>query len=90
MVGRTRAFLEHQAVVLVVGGSEFPYPIWVGVPEGSLLFPTIFLVFIDDLFQQLSQLAQCQNFADDMFISFNGDLECPIGHDLQCGQISGH
>ena len=68
MVAWTRAFLEHRTVVLRVNDSEFPYTIQAGVPQGSPLSPTLFLVFVDDLLHQLSRVVHCQAFADDMFI----------------------
>ena len=68
MVAWTRAFLEHRTVVLRVNDSEFPFPIRAGVPQGSPLSPTLFLVYVDDLLQQLSQTVHCQAFADDMLI----------------------
>ena len=68
MVAWTRAFLQHRTVVLMVNESEFSYPIRAGVPQGSPLSPTLFLVYVDDLLQQLSRVVHCQAFADDMFI----------------------
>ena len=68
MVAWTRAFLDNRIAVLIVNDSEFSYSIRAGVPQGSPLSPTLFLVFIDDLLQQLSLVVRCQAFADDMFI----------------------
>ena len=68
MVAWTRAFLQHRSVILRVNESEFSYPIHAGVPQGSPLSPTLFLVYVDDLLQQLSRVVHCQAFADDMFI----------------------
>ena len=68
MVAWTRAFLAHRIVVLRVNDSEFPFPIRASVPQGSPLSPTLFLVFVVDLLNQLSRVVHCQAFADDMFI----------------------
>ena len=38
------------------------------MPQGSPLSPTLFLVYVDDLLQQLSRTVHCQAFADDMLI----------------------
>ena len=38
------------------------------MPQGSPLSPTLFLVYVDDLLQQLARVVHCQAFADDMFI----------------------
>ena len=81
MVAWTRAFLAHRTVVLRVNDSEFPYPIRAAVPQGSPLSPTLFLVYVDDLLQQLARVVHCQAFADDMFIWDNVTTRgpCPPG-----------
>ena len=53
---------------LVVNDSVFPFDIHVGVPQGSPLSPTLFLVFVDDLLQDLEQLVRLQAFADDILL----------------------
>ena len=80
-VAWTRAFLQHRTVVLRVNESEFSYPIRVGVPQGSPLSPTLFLVYVDDLLQQLSQVVHFQAFANDMFIWDIATIRgsCPLG-----------
>ena len=52
----------------MVNESVFPFDIHVGVPQGSPLSPTLFLVFVDDLLQDLEQLVRLQAFADDILL----------------------
>ena len=59
LVAWIRGFLDHCTAVLVVNSVECPFPIRAGVPQGSPLSPTLFLIYIDDLLQQLSQVARC-------------------------------
>ena len=66
MVAWIRAFLAPRTAQLVVNESAYPFDISVGVPQGSPLSPTLFLVFVDDLLQDLEQIVRLQAFADDI------------------------
>ena len=68
LVAWIRAFLARRTAQLVVNESVFPFDIHVGVPQGSPLSPTLFLVFVDDLLQDLEQLVRLQAFADDILL----------------------
>ena len=56
LVAWIRAFLLDRQVQLVVNDSVFPYPIRVGVPQGSPLSPVLFILFIDDLLGALEPM----------------------------------
>lgn len=59
-----RNFLTDRKISVVVDGvSSDPHPINAGVPQGSVLSPTLFLMYINDLMGVTSNPIHC--FADD-------------------------
>lgn len=61
-------FLSGRTISVRVDGSlSNPLPISSGVPQGSVLSPVLFLLFINDLFS--STLLSAHSFADDTYLS---------------------
>ena len=71
-----RAFLGNRSQTVVLEGEESEsVPVTSGVPQGSVLGPIMFLVYINDLPEELS--SQVRLFADDtaVFLTVGGSEE---------------
>ena len=54
--------------MLVEGKALDPKPVLSGVPQGTVLGPLFFLVYINDILEGLSKGTKLKLFADDSFL----------------------
>ena len=60
-----QSFLSKRHQIVKINGQTSDWlPIWAGVPQGSILSPLLFLIYINDLPDGLESLAKL--FADDI------------------------
>jgi hypothetical protein len=60
-----RSFLTNRQQRVVVRGNYSPWtPVLSGVPQGTVLGPVLFIIYINDITRNLT--SQCKLFADDM------------------------
>ena len=64
-----KQFLEHRTQVVVVDGEQsVPAPVISGVPQGTVLGPILFIMYLNDLENVLTE-ARSSSFADDTRMS---------------------
>ena len=75
---------ERQHKVIIRGCTSNPKPINAGVPQGSVLGPLLFLIYVNDIADSLLSLTRL--FADDSSLFYSAtsidDIQGLINHDL--------
>lgn len=66
---------ERSQYVSVNGMSSNVLPIRSGVPQGSVLGPVLFIMFINDLFYSIGEYCSVYSYADDVQILINGEQD---------------
>ena len=73
IIGLISSFLSNRQLRVVLGGkSSQEYPVNVGVPQGSILVPTLFLLYINDLPDDV--ICDIAIYADDTTLYSRCDL----------------
>ena len=79
-----KSYLEERTMQVQIGGARSdPVSISQGVPQGSILGPTLFLVYINDLPSFMGKEADIVMFADDTTITVTGDCESTLSRNLE-------
>ena len=83
------SFLSNRSIsVRVDGASSEPFPISSGVPQGSVLSPTLFLLFINDLLQSTKN--PIHSYADDSTLHSSSSFNSPPSAQYRSTSRSDH
>ena len=88
------SFLSSRSIsVRVDGATSKPFPICSGVPQGAVLSPTLFLLFINDIF--LSTINPTHSYADDTTLHASSSFRSPpsaqarsLSRDTLCASLN--
>lgn len=70
-----RSYLQHRSqIVTVDDSSSDPLPVLAGVPQGSILGPFLFNMFVNDIVCSTNTPAKFINYADDTSIFLTGNV----------------
>jgi ribonuclease P/MRP protein subunit RPP40 len=80
------SFLSNRRQLVVLGATLSDWaPVTSGVPQGSVLGPLLFNIFVDDLDNVLHQDVKIKKFADDtkLYVTYNADASAQAALKLQ-------
>ena len=82
------SYLQNRKQRVIISSKSKPYyseweSIKQGVPQGSVLGPLLFLIYINDLPQTIKPLANPVLFADDTSMIVKSNKPCEFIHTLQ-------